>query len=296
MTTIIDQSIKLIAFDQDDTALLPDGSASPEGICAIEAALNKGIIVSSVSGRNIDRSSETFRHVQKLLDRLYIIANNGSIILGPAEHGRRDLLFEQRIPADTFQELLDYVEAREFNFVYSWLRMTGEGARDSVISNRHTASIDAINTQGATQVAIDQNLIGQLRMQAYPSPPKMLILPGLAQREQVLEGLKATFGDRLYLVKTNPDRIEIMHPEVNKKTGIEFISRRHGFSLDHVMAIGDGENDLPMLFGAGLGVIMGNAEEKVREKGEAHGLVIAPPNHEHGFAWAVRRYALGERV
>jgi Cof subfamily protein (haloacid dehalogenase superfamily) len=294
--TSTNQSIKLIAFDQDDTALLPDGTASLEGIHAIEEALDKGLIVSSVSGRNIDRSSETFRHVQPLLDRLYIIANNGSIILGPAEDGRRDLLFEQRIPDPTFQELLDYLEAHQFNFVYSWLRMTDEGARDSVISNRHTASIDAINAQGSTQVAVDHDLTGQLRAQAYPPPPKMLVLPGLEQREQVFTSLKAAFGDRLYLVKTNPDRIEIMHPDVNKKTGIEFIAQRHGFSLDQVMAVGDGENDLPMLYNAGLGVLMGNAAENVREAGKTHGLVVAPPNHEHGFAWAIRRFALGDKI
>lgn len=292
--SIEDRSIKLIAFDQDDTALLPDGSASPEGIDAIEAALEAGVVVASVSGRNIDRSSENFRHVQTLLDRLYIIANNGSIILGPAQDGRRDLLFEQRIPDDTFQDLLACLETNDFNFVYSWLRMTDEGARDSVIADRHTASIDAINAQGNTQVAVDENLIGQLRAGAYPPPPKMLILPGLDRREQVMADLKVQFGDRLYMVKTNPDRIEIMHPDVNKKTGIAFIARRHDLTLDQVMAIGDGENDLPMLYNAGLGVIMANAAEHVLEAGRAHGLIVAPPNHEHGFAWAVRRYALGE--
>ena len=60
------------------------------------------------------------------------------------------------------------------------------------------------------------------------------------------------------------------------------------------MAIGDGENDLPMLFNAGLGVIMGDATESVRKEGEARGLVIGPPHHEDGFAWAVRRFALKE--
>ena len=62
--------------------------------------------------------------------------------------------------------------------------------------------------------------------------------------------------------------------------------------MHHVMAVGDGDNDLPMLFNAGLGVIMENAHDAVKEAGRAQGLVIAPPNHENGFAWAIRRYAL----
>ena len=61
--------IKLIAFDQDDTALLPDGKPSSEGLSAIEAALDHGLIVGSVSGRNIDRSTEPFRDARYLTRR-----------------------------------------------------------------------------------------------------------------------------------------------------------------------------------------------------------------------------------
>ena len=284
--------IRLIAFDQDDTALLPDGKPSSEGLAAIEAALDQGLIVSSVSGRNIDRSGEPFSGARQLFDRLYLIANNGGIILGPAEGGRRPLLFEKRISTGAFLDLLDFIEENGFNFVYSWLRVTETGPLDSVIADRYTPSIAAIEEQSRAAVDRDDDLLAKLRQGAYPPPPKMLILPGLERREAVLSELKARFDSRLYLVKTNPDRIEAMHADVNKKVAVEFIAREHGISLENVMAVGDGDNDLPMLFNAGLGVIMENAQDAVKKAGRAQGLVIAPPNHENGFAWAVRRYAL----
>lgn len=286
--------IKCIAFDQDDTALLSNGKPSAAGLQAIEDALNRGIVVASVSGRNIDRSSESFQHALTIFERLYIIANNGSIIVSPAEDGRRELLAEQRIPDDTFMDLLNHIESNDYNFVYSWLRMTPEGAKDSVITNRHTESIHAITAQNGAQIAIESALLTQLREGIYPAPPKLLLLPGLERREEVFETLKTTFGSRIYTVKTSPDRIEVMHPEVNKKTGIEYIARRYGFSIDNIMAIGDGENDIPMLCSAGLGVVMGNAEPAVRQEAEKRGLVLAPTNDEDGFAWAIRKYALGE--
>ncbi len=284
--------IRLIAFDQDDTALLPDGKPSPEGLGAIEAALDRGLIVSSVSGRNIDRSSEPFSAARPLFDRLYLIANNGGIILGPVRQGQRPLLFEKRIERDAFLDLLDFIEENDFNFVYSWLRVTEAGPVDSVITDRHTSSIAAIEEQSRAAVDRDDDLLAKLRQGEYPPPPKMLVLPGLDRREAVLEELKARFDSRLYLVKTNPDRIEAMHADVNKKIAVEFIAGEHGISMNHVMAVGDGDNDLPMLFNAGLGVIMDNAQDAVKKAGRAQGLVIAPANHENGFAWAVRRYAL----
>ncbi len=284
--------IRLIAFDQDDTALLPDGKPSSEGLDAIEAALDQGLVVSSVSGRNIDRSSEPFSDARPLFDRLYVIANNGGIILGPVRQGLRPLLFEKRLQRDVFLDLLDFIEENDFNFVYSWLRVTETGPLDSVITNEYTPSITSIEEQSRAAVDRDDELLARLRQGDYPPPPKMLILPGLDRREAVLTELKDRFASRLYLVKTNPDRIEAMHADVNKKVAVEFVAREHGISLDHVMAVGDGDNDLPMLFNAGLGVIMENAQDAVKEAGRAQGLVIAPPNHENGFAWAIRRYAL----
>ena len=286
--------IKLIAFDQDDTALLPDGKPSSEGLSAIEAALDHGLVVSSVSGRNIDRSTEPFRDARYLFDRLYLIANNGGIILGPVRQGQRPLLFEQRMPRDTFLDLLDFIEDNDLNFVYSWLRITENGPLDSVITNQYTPSIASIEEQSRAAVDRDDNLMARLRQGDYPPPPKMLVLPGLERREAVLTELKARFDSRLYLVKTNPDRIEAMHAGVNKKVAVEFVAREHGISMDHVMAVGDGDNDLPMLFNAGLGVIMENAQDAVKEAGRSRGLVIAPANHENGFAWAVRRFALND--
>ena len=286
--------IKLIAFDQDDTALLPDGKPSSEGLSAIEAALDHGLIVGSVSGRNIDRSTEPFHDARHLFDRLYLIANNGGIILGPVRQGQRPLLFEQRMPRDTFLDLLDFIEDKDLNFVYSWLRITENGPLDSVITNQYTPSIASIEEQSRSAVDRDDNLMARLRQGDYPPPPKMLVLPGLERREAVLAELKARFDSRLYLVKTNPDRIEAMHAGVNKKVAVEFVAREHGISMDHVMAVGDGDNDLPMLFNAGLGVIMENAQDAVKEAGRSRGLVIAPANHENGFAWAVRRFALND--
>lgn len=284
--------IKLIAFDQDDTALLPDGKPSSEGLAAIEAALDRGLVVSSVSGRNIDRSSEPFSDARPLFDRIYVIANNGGIILGPIRQGQRPLLFEKRIQRDVFLDLLDFIEENGFNFVYSWLRVTETGPLDSVITNEYTPSIASIEEQSRAAVDRDDDLLARLRQGDYPSPPKMLILPGLDRREAVQAELNARFASRLYLVKTNPDRLEAMHADVNKQVAVEFVAREHGISMDHVMAVGDGDNDLPMLFSAGLGVIMDNAHDTVKEAGRAQGLVIAPPNHENGFAWAIRRYAL----
>jgi len=50
---------------------------------------------------------------------------------------------------------------------------------------------------------------------------------------------------------------------------LEEIARREGVTLDQVIAIGDGANDLPMLGKAGLGIAF-NAKARVREQADYH--------------------------
>jgi phosphoserine phosphatase len=50
---------------------------------------------------------------------------------------------------------------------------------------------------------------------------------------------------------------------------LEQIATSEGLSLDQVIAIGDGANDLPMLGRAGLGIAF-NAKARVREQADTH--------------------------
>jgi hypothetical protein len=55
------------------------------------------------------------------------------------------------------------------------------------------------------------------------------------------------------------------------------------------MAVGDNHNDLEMLRYAGIGVIMANAENALREDGDFH---QTASNDEDGVALAIERFIL----
>ena len=58
--------------------------------------------------------------------------------------------------------------------------------------------------------------------------------------------------------------IDIIPKGGGKSAGVEKYIREHGMDRSEIMAFGDGENDVDMLQYAGIGVAMGNAEEKVK--------------------------------
>ena len=56
------------------------------------------------------------------------------------------------------------------------------------------------------------------------------------------------------------------------------------------IAIGDGDNDLPMLRAAGIGVLMGNAKPEVRRLAEGAHIEVGPSLEEEGFSATISRY------
>jgi hypothetical protein len=84
------------------------------------------------------------------------------------------------------------------------------------------------------------------------------------------------------------DFINVVAPGVSKKGALEALVAHAGVSLDQVMAIGDGVNDVPLITSAGLGVAMGNAPDSVKAVAD---YVTLDADHS-GVAAAVQRFLL----
>ena len=87
------------------------------------------------------------------------------------------------------------------------------------------------------------------------------------------------------------NNIEINAPGVNKGQGLKVLADRLGITMDEVMAIGDGINDLPMMQAVGIPVAMGNAMPEVR----AEARFVTRSNLQSGVAAAVRALCFGEQ-
>ncbi|MFS8578743.1 MAG: HAD hydrolase family protein, partial [Novibacillus thermophilus] len=72
---------------------------------------------------------------------------------------------------------------------------------------------------------------------------------------------------------------------------LETVCRQLNFSMDDVLAVGDSLNDVAMIRSAGIGVAMGNAQERVREAADW----VTVTNEEDGVATAIHRWVLGTR-
>ena len=69
----------------------------------------------------------------------------------------------------------------------------------------------------------------------------------------------------LVVTPSLPIYIEINDKEANKGTALRALAELCGVDMEETMAIGDGQNDLPMFAAAGLSVAMANAPAEVRQ-------------------------------
>lgn len=101
--------------------------------------------------------------------------------------------------------------------------------------------------------------------------------------------LKELFSDTLTIYLSSPQYIEILAKGIDKGVAISKLASYFGIETRQVMAVGDYYNDIPMLDMAGMGVVMANAPEQVRE----HADLVTASNDEGGLGMALEREVLG---
>ena len=62
--------------------------------------------------------------------------------------------------------------------------------------------------------------------------------------------------------------LDVAPEGVTKASALEALTARLGLDASHVLAVGDGSNDVEMLQWAGTGVAMGSAPQWVRERAD----------------------------
>ena len=80
----------------------------------------------------------------------------------------------------------------------------------------------------------------------------------------------------------------MIDPRVSKGKALEALTSHLGIALDEVMAVGDGNNDIPLLTTAGLAVAMGDAPDEVKAVADYITLDI----EHNGVAAAIEKFLL----
>jgi len=235
----------IVALDIDGTVLHEDGTLTDATIAAVHRVIDAGHEVMLATGRSV---SMTLPIVERLgIAPEHLVCANGAIVLGrdpKAPVGYARVHVDTFDPAEVLTTIRDHLDDASF------------AVEDADGLFRYTGRFpDGALAATSEQVEFDELL-------HLPATRVVVISPN-HQTDDFLEVV-----DRMGLHKVTYNVgwtawLDIAPDGVNKATGLEIVRERLGVPREHVLAIGDGRNDIDMLAWAGVGVAMGQAPEEV---------------------------------
>jgi len=281
--------IDLVAFDLDGTVLTAEGRLAASAVAAIEDLIEHGIPTASISGRSIRRGQYPFTAYPALARALYIGGYNGSVVLGPGEGAQREVLHEERLDEASFAQIVAYGRAEGLNLIYWLFERTAAGVAEEY---RVVRPMDYLESFGEPGMVLDGDLYARCQSGELGAPPKVMLEVEPARRARHIADIEALCGEQIYVAWAHPNMVEFMRRGVNKGVALQTLTEQVGGRAERVLAIGDANNDLPMLRAAGIGVLLGNAKAEVQAAVAGDRVRIGPSFAEDGFAKIVREYAL----
>ena len=199
------------------------------------------------------------------------------------------MLREERLDEASFAQIVEYGRAEGLNLIYCLFERTVAGVAEEYRYVRPMNYLESFEEPGMVR---DADLYARCQSGELGTPPKIMLEVEPERREQHIADIEALCGDQVYVAWANPGMVEFMRRGVNKGVALRTLTERIGGRAERILAIGDANNDLPMLRAAGIGVLLGNAKAEVQAAVAGDGVRIGPSFAEDGFAKVVREYAL----
>ena len=274
--------VRLIAIDMDGTLLNEDCKIPEENVKAMRDAVNAGIRLAIVSGR-IPEDISFFMSDAGFEDCFVVGLNGGYCLDRP--HG--EPIFAHYMLDGDVEKCIDILEEERVTYsafgrshiAISRPFLTGEELDHWGTHLKRKGNL--LYTYGMEGV-MQQRAIGTNKIVYIDrEDPKRLLR--IREKVEMIPGVEVT--------SSWINNIEIMPRGVHKGAALAALAQRLHIEPAQVMAIGDNDNDIPMLALAGYGVAMGNASDGAKAAAEFE----TDDNENAGVAKAIRRFALGEK-
>ena len=243
---------KLLVMDVDGTLVDKEGNISTDDKEAIARARQLGIQISLSTGR-------AAQACLGILDQLsldgYHVFFDGALVIEPRQ-GRE--IYVQPIDSAVAKEAIEFARQNDIylEFFSATHYFTEYESRFSEIRRSFF---------GIEPTVVDFTDLWQ--QERFTKAQLMVSSPKEAAKAQKFY---AHFDGRLrFSLSRTPaypdiDFVNVIDPRVSKGKALEALTSHLGIALDEVMAVGDGNNDIPLLTTAGLAVAMGDAPDEVK--------------------------------
>ena len=241
--------IKLVALDLDGTIVDHDLNISAPTMSLLQHLINKtDVKVVIATGRMYPSA---LPYAQKIGITTPLISYQGAVIRTMDTEAK--FIHHTPVPLDIARHVIDVLRHHKVS-VNLYV--------NDVLYTNHDNQLATVYAQVAGITPIKtENLHDHLTA----APCKMMAIDSDDNRiNEVYRILQQEFPDQLTFCRSRPNFCEVISKETSKWNAIDVLAKQYGLDPSEIMAIGDQENDISMLEGAGMGVAMGQAPDHVK--------------------------------
>ena len=292
---------KLMAIDLDGTLLNSYGEVSKETREALLKAKNNGTEVILASGRPI--SSTKTLALELGIDN-YLISGNGAAVY---DIKKEEIIYDRFLSKEQVINIAQLCE--EYSFFYNVY------TEDEVITSSLNYNVLFYHKENVkkpeekrTHINVVQNILEYIEQSGKDRFLKITVCDeSKFIFNSIIKKLKAIDGidilDVEYMsrkkIKSGTDDIsieyyytEITNENVNKWSAIEFLLNKLKINKEEVITVGDNVNDKEMIQNAGMGVVMGNGNPKMKEIANK----VVADNNSEGVLEALKKFVLNADI
>ena len=266
--------IKLITIDLDGTLFDDVKKISDENKIAISKCHSLGIKIVIATGRPIKGVMPVLEELGLTTNDDYVIIYNGAKILNV---GTMNVISSTYINGTTVKDI--YSESKRLGVNIHAFRKSEE-----LITPKHNPYTDI----EATINHLDNHLFDFNNINDNDEFIKCMLVDSKENIDRIIPLVDKRFTDNYSVNRSSKIFLEFLNKKSDKGKALVELAKYLNIDIKDTMAIGDAGNDLPMIKAAGIGVVMENAFNDIKEYAD----FITKSNLESGVAYAINKLIL----
>ena len=264
--------IKLVTIDLDGTLFDNEKKISKENYEAIQNAKLNGAYIVIATGRPYSGVINTLKALNLTSENDYVILYNGGKIMNV---GKNEVIHSTTIDGKYVKELYNH-SINEKVFIHAFKE------NEDLITpekNPYTLVEEKINK-------IDAKLFDFNKIKDDELFIKAMLVAKNEDITRITPIFKKIYEGKYSVLRSSKIFLEFLNIETNKGKALKFLANYLNIDIKDTIAIGDADNDIPMIEISGIGVAMSNAFKEVKDYAD----YITESNLETGVAKAINKF------
>ena len=281
--------MKLLFTDLDGTLLDDAKNISDTDMAAIHAMIDAGHKFVMTTGRpltSVKRIAEKYGFLQP---GYFLVSFNGGLIY---DCGAGESILTRRISVNQVKFIMDEAHKRGLH-AHTY-------AGDLVVSEYETEQLKKYcSAMQMDYVVVDdiRNYYGGVNCNDGPinvviKPPIKVNIITPFEHSSLVDfraDMRTVTANKLFDVFSKPEMLEFSHMLSNKGEAVRYMAEFYNEPIENTIAVGDEENDCPMIEAAGVGVAMANASQAAKAVAN---YVTTRDNNHSGIAEVIEKFII----